>query len=429
MSVPVPEPTREVRWNSRRVLSWTLYDWANSAFATVVMAGFFPLFFRSYWSAGEESAAITLHLGMANSIGSLVIVLSAPILGALADQGSFKKRFLSLFALIGIAMTLGLFWVAEGEWLLAATLYAAATIGFMGANVFYDALIVDVSPRRKFDLVSGLGYAAGYLGGGLLFAFCVYMVLNPATFGFGDEAAAVRLAFLLVGAWWLVFSLPLLFWVHEAPRQPARAGMVSGGFRQLINTFHEVRRYRAVWWFLLAYWLYIDGVDTIVRMAADYGAALGFSDGNLIMALLLIQFIGFPAAIVFGKLGERIGPKAGIYIGLAAYVVITVWGSLMTELWEFFAIAVGVGLVQGGVQSLSRSLYARLIPDDKAAEFFGFYNMLGKFAAVAGPFLMGIVGVLTGSPRIAILSLLVFFVLGALLLLKVPGRNQLQTRG
>ncbi len=429
MSVPVPEPTREVRWNSRRVLSWTLYDWANSAFATVVMAGFFPLFFRSYWSAGEESAAITLHLGMANSIGSLVIVLSAPILGALADQGSFKKRFLSLFALIGITMTLGLFWVAEGEWLLAATLYAAATIGFMGANIFYDALIVDVSPRRKFDLVSGLGYAAGYLGGGLLFAFCVYMVLNPATFGFGDEAAAVRLAFLLVGAWWLLFSLPLLFWVHEAPRQPARRGMVSGGFRQLIHTFHEVRRYRAVWWFLLAYWLYIDGVDTIVRMAADYGAALGFSDSNLIMALLLIQFIGFPAAIVFGKLGERIGPKAGIYIGLAAYGVITVWGSLMTELWEFFAIAIGVGLVQGGVQSLSRSLYARLIPDDKAAEFFGFYNMLGKFAAVAGPFLMGVVGVLTGSPRIAILSLLVFFVLGALLLLKVPGRNQLQTRG
>ena len=426
---PPPGGTRDLAWNWRRVLAWACYDWANSAFATVVMAGFFPLFFRSYWSAGQESAAITLHLGIANSVGSLVIVVSAPILGALADQGSFKKRFLSLFALLGIAMTFGLFWVAQGEWLLAAALYTAATIGFMGANIFYDALIVDVSPRRKLDLVSGLGYAAGYLGGGLLFAGCVYMVLNPADFGFADEAEAVRIAFLLVGGWWVLFSLPLLLWVRELPHPRPDAHIVRGGFRQLINTFQEVRRYRAVWWFLLAYWLYIDGVDTIVRMAADYGAALGFSTSHLIQALLLIQFIGFPAAIVFGKLGERIGPKTGIYIGLSAYGVITVWGSLMTELWEFFAIAVGVGLVQGGVQSLSRSLYARLIPEDKAAEFFGFYNMLGKFAAVAGPFLMGLVGVLTGSPRIAILSLLVFFILGALLLLKVPGRQQLETRG
>ena len=403
----------------RTVFAWTLYDWGNSAFATVVMAGFFPLFFRSYWSAGQDSASITLHLGMANSIGSLVIVLSAPILGALADQGSFKKRFLSLFALLGIAMTLGLYWVAQGEWLLAAMLYAAASIGFMGANVFYDALLVDVAPPRKYDLVSGLGYAMGYLGGGLLFAFCVYMVLNPAAFGFADESVAVRLSFLLVAIWWAVFSLPLLLFVRETPHTRPRSGVVTGGFRQLINTFREVRRYREVWWFLLAYWLYIDGVDTIVRMAADYGAALGFSTGNLILALLLIQFIGFPAAIAFGKLGERIGAKAGIYIGLAAYALITVWGALMTELWEFFAIAIGVGLVQGGIQSLSRSLYARLIPEDKASEFFGFYNMLGKFAAVAGPFLMGIVGVLTGSPRIAIFSLLIFFILGAILLARV----------
>ena len=406
------------------MLAWTLYDWGNSAFATVVMAGFFPLFFRSYWSAGQDSAQITLHLGTANSIGSLVIVLSAPLLGALADQGGFKKRFLSLFALLGIAMTLGLYWAAQGEWLLAAMLYAAASIGFMGANIFYDALLVDVAPRQKYDFVSGLGYAMGYLGGGLLFAFCVYLVLNPADFGFADDAAAVRLSFLLVGIWWLLFTLPLLLLVQETPRATPRVGMVKGSFRQLIDTFHTVRRYREVWWFLLAYWLYIDGVDTIVRMAADYGAALGFSTDDLILALLMIQFIGFPAAIAFGKLGERIGPKTGIYIGLAAYAAITVWGALMTELWEFFAIAVGVGLVQGGVQSLSRSLYARLIPPDKAAEFFGFYNMLGKFAAVAGPFLMGIVGVLTGSPRLAILSLLVFFILGALLLLKVPERKE-----
>ena len=406
------------------MLAWTLYDWGNSAFATVVMAGFFPLFFRSYWSAGQDSAQITLHLGTANSIGSLVIVLSAPLLGALADQGGFKKRFLSLFALLGIAMTLGLYWATQGEWLLAAMLYAAASIGFMGANIFYDALLVDVAPRQKYDFVSGLGYAMGYLGGGLLFAFCVYLVLNPADFGFADDAAAVRLSFLLVGIWWLLFTLPLLLLVQETPRATPRVGMVKGSFRQLIDTFHTVRRYREVWWFLLAYWLYIDGVDTIVRMAADYGAALGFSTDDLILALLMIQFIGFPAAIAFGKLGERIGPKTGIYIGLAAYAAITVWGALMTELWEFFAIAVGVGLIQGGVQSLSRSLYARLIPPDKAAEFFGFYNMLGKFAAVAGPFLMGIVGVLTGSPRLAILSLLVFFILGALLLLKVPERKE-----
>ncbi len=417
------EPTRkpESYLNRSRIVAWAFYDWANSAFATTVMAGFFPVFFKQYWSEGLAATESSFWLGTANSLASLMIMVLAPILGAIADQNSTKKRFLILFAVMGIVTTGSLYFIVKGAWAWALVLYGLALLGFSGGNSFYDALIVMVAGARRLDFVSALGFAMGYLGGGLLFAVNVLMVLYPTSFGLPDATSAVRVAFVTVALWWAVFSLPLLLLVPEPLIRPRLGGWqaVSAGFRQLRKTFQEIRRLRMVGTFLLAYWLYIDGVDTIVRMAVDYGLTLGFDANSLMVALLVTQFVGFPAALAFGKLGEWLGTRFGIFIAIGVYVLITVWAYFIRHPWEFYVLAGVIGLVQGGIQALSRSFYARLIPKEKAGEFFGFYNMLGKFAAVIGPVLMGWVGLLTGSTRLSILALLVLFLGGALLLIRV----------
>lgn len=413
------QPTPE--FTQRSVYAWALYDWANSAFATTVMAGFFPLFFKQYWNSGVADTVSTFRLGVANSVASLIVVLLAPLLGAIADHMDRRKGFLLLFSALGIVSTGALHFVATGDWQLAALCYVLAVLGFSGGNLFYDALIVFVARPSQLDRVSALGFALGYLGGGLLFAVNVLMVLHPDWFGLADKSAAVRVSFLTVAVWWTVFTIPVLLGVHEArAAPPARLGeALAQGFGQLRRTLRDIGRLPQTFLFLLAYWLYIDGVDTIIRMAVDYGLSLGFPSNSLIVALLITQFVGFPAAIAFGRLGDRIGARNGILLALVVYVAVTTWGAFMDRVWEFYLLAAVIGLVQGGVQSLSRSLYARLIPAGRSAEFFGFYNMLGKFAAVLGPILMGWVGVLTGSHRLSILSVLVLFVLGAVLLLRV----------
>lgn len=405
---------------SRPIWAWALYDWANSAYATTVMAGFFPVFFKEYWSAGLEATQSTFQLGLANSLSSLLILLAAPVLGAIADAWGARKRFLVTFALLGALTTALLPLVAQGQWPLAVFLYLLATIGFSGSLGFYDALMVFVAEPRHLDRVSGLGFALGYLGGGLLFAFDIWMTLSPATFGLADAAAAVKASFVSVGLWWLLFTLPLALFVSEPAGAHVAARAAAGaGLRQLRDTFTQVRHLRHVFLFLAAYWLYIDGVDTIVRMAVDYGMALGLPASGLLTALLVTQFVGFPAAIAFGYLGERIGPRRGVVIGLLVYVGVVVWAYFLDSSAEFFAMAVVIGLVQGGVQSLSRSLYARLVPRAKSGEFFGFFNMMGKFAAVIGPVLVGWTSVATGNPRLSLLAVLVLFAAGLWLLLRV----------
>ncbi len=404
----------------KQILAWAFYDWANSAFATVVIAGFFPVFFKEYWSIGIQSTVSTFHLGVANSIASLVVLILAPILGAIADQGAHKKRFLLVFACIGIAGTAWLGGIGQHLWLYAAIVYVVATIGFSGANVLYDALIVDIAPKEKYHSVSGIGFSLGYLGGGLLFALCVVVSLRPGWFGLSSNIEAVRLSFFITAIWWALFSLPLVWFVQE--RRTSRqsfADSIVRGAQQLIQTFRDIKQYKTVVIFLIAYWLYIDGVDTIVRMAVDYGLSLGFTSQHMITALLLVQFVGFPSALLFGWLGEKIGPKPGILLGLSTYIGITIWAYSIENTWEFYGIATAIGLVQGGVQALSRSLYASLIPPDSAAEFFGFYNFLGKFAAVIGPVMMGWVALATDSSRVSILSILILFIAGGLILTKV----------
>jgi len=412
----------------RQKWGWAMYDWANSAFATTVMAGFFPVFFKDYWNAGLDPVDSTFRLGMANSLASLLIVLLAPLLGAVADRLARRKALLLAFALLGALMTAGLYLVGKGEWQLAMFLYVFAVIGFSGSNIFYDSLLPFVSSDGDMDRTSALGFSLGYLGGGLLLSLNAGMVLHPEWFGLADASSAVRASFLIVAAWWLLFSIPLFLLVEEPGGDGSALSMqvLLAGFQRIWRTLHEVRSLQNLWLFLVAYWLYIDGIDTIVRMAVDYGLSLGFNQNDLILALLLTQFTGFPSALLFGRLGSRFGAKAGIFAGLFIYVLVTVWASVMTTAAEFYYLAVLIGLAQGGVQALSRSLYARMIPAGRSAEFFGFYNMLGKFAAIVGPVMMGWIGVLSGNPRTGILSLLILFMAGGVILMKVkePGPAQ-----
>ena len=417
---------------TRQKWGWAMYDWANSAFATTVMAGFFPVFFKEYWNSGVDAATSTFRLGMANSLASLLIVLLAPLLGAIADCMSRRKAMLFSFAFLGVLMTAGLYLIGEGDWFLAAFLYVLALIGFSGSNVFYDSLLPFVSRKDKIDQTSALGFSMGYLGGGILLSINVLMALHPEKFGLADGAAAIRISFLMVAAWWLIFSLPLMLLVEEPDGSASgwSVNVLQAGFKRVWTTLQEVRQLRNIWLFLVAYWLYIDGVDTIVRMAVDYGLSLGFDQNSLITALLITQFTGFPAAIAFGWFGGRYGPKTGIFIGLAVYILVTVWASVMDSVSEFYYLAFLIGLAQGGIQALSRSLYARMIPPDRSAEFFGFYNMLGKFAAILGPVMIGWVGVISGNPRTGILSLLVLFVVGSFILTKVnvPDSKEIPVR-
>lgn len=405
----------------KSIWSWALYDWANSAFTTTVMAGFFPVFYEQYWSTTSNVNESTFYLGIGNSASSVLIALLAPFLGAIADKGTAKKRFLIFFAFIGIIMTGGLWMVKQGQWQMALFFYALATAGFMAGNIFYDSLLVGVASKKRIDYVSSLGFALGYIGGGLLFLVNVLMYQKPELFGISDGATAIRLSFLMVAVWWAVFSIPIMIFVKEpeAVHPVKLSTAVAQGWGQLIGTIRQIRELKIVGLFLLAYWLYIDGVDTIIRMAVKYGTSIGFPASTLIKALLLVQFVAFPAALLYNWFASKVGIKRSVIIAICGYGGITIFGYFMKETWHFYILAILVALFQGGIQALSRSMYARLIPENKAAEFFGFYNMLGKFAAIIGPPLVGTVGLIANDPRMGILSILLLFIPGALLLNKV----------
>lgn len=413
--------------DKKAIFGWSMYDWANSAFATTIMAGFFPVFFKQFWSAGADATVSTARLGLANSIAGITVGLSAPVLGAIADKGRSKKKFLLFFAYMGVVMTSSLYTVSKGNWPIAVMLYVLATIGFSGGNIFYDALITGVASEKKIDFVSALGFSLGYLGGGILFTLNVWMTRSPETFGFADAGETIKFSFLSVGIWWAVFSVPLILFVKEPRNEKTNSAtgisMVKAGFAQLKETFHKIRHLKTIFLFLVAYWLYIDGVNTIVHMAVDYGISIGFESSDLIVALLVTQFVGFPAAIVFGYLGVKIGARRAIFIAIAVYLFVSIWGTFIQSKKEFFILAIIVGLVQGGIQALSRSYYAKIIPVDKSAEYFGFYNMLGKFSVVIGPVLIGGVGLLVKSmgyssniaSRAGIMSVSFFFIAGGTL--------------
>ncbi|MGR3983702.1 MAG: MFS transporter [Gammaproteobacteria bacterium] len=409
----------------RAVLSWALYDWANSAFATTVMAGFFPVFYSAL-SADLTARDSQFWFNITLAASSMLVAVAAPLLGAIADRGGRRRAFLAAFAMTGILMSAALAWVHAGMWQAGLLLYALGSIGFSGANIFYDAMLVEVAEPHEFDWVSSYGFALGYIGGGLLFALNVLMVTQPAWFGFADAGGALSASFISVALWWGAFSIPLLIappGATSAPDAlPARAA-VRAGLAELLATFRQLRRMKTLFLFLVAYWFYIDGVGTIIKMAVFFGdRILSLPPASLITALLLTQFIAFPAALFFGWFGGRIGARRAILAGLAVYlaVVVYAWRWLNTA-GDFYLLAAAIGLVQGGVQSLSRSLYARFVPKAKSAEFFGFFNMIGKFAAILGPLLMAAVPLLIhrADERDSILALALLFIIGGALLWKV----------
>lgn len=408
--------------NRRAIWSWAFIDWANSAFAIVVMTAFFPRILKTYWAdvPGMTSERSTLYLSLGNSIASIAVAVLAPLLGSIADQGNSKKKFLLGFTLLGAVCTALLPLAAQGQYVLALVLFVVAAIGFSGNNLFSDALLTDVASPANYDRVSSFGFGLGYVGSGGLFVFCILLATKPETFGLANSMAGVNLGFLLTGAWWLLFTIPALLWIQETPGRPAvgTGSVVTRGFRQLVATFAEIRHDRRLVYFLVGYILYIDGVNTVIKMATDYGLAIGLDGDALIQALLVTQFIAFPSAIAFGHLAGKIGAKPSIMIGLAVYAGICIFATRMTTDREFFILAGVVGLVQGGVQALSRSFFARLIPAEKGGEYFGFYNMVGKFATILGPMLMAVAALVTDS-RTSILSLLLLFGGGMWLLAKV----------
>ncbi len=412
--------------SNRKVIAWALYDWANSAFALSVLAVLFPLSLNGYWSAGASGVAVTARLAWITAAASTVVCILAPILGTIADAGGYRKRFLISLALAGALLTASLALVGEGDWPFALGLYLLASIGFYSSTVFYDSLLVDVSQPKYFHFVSSLGYALGYLGGAALLALHGWMLTSPATFGLSGSVDVIRFAFVSVGIWWVVFMLPLAFLVVEkggpavAPRNVVRAAYVA-----LKATMLHIRQYRNIVLFLVSYCLYFGGVFTVISMALNYGQRLGFAQTDLVTAIMIANFVGFPATLFFGYLGQKLGARNVIYFALLVYIALSVWAGFMSDVRQFYIMAIVVGCVQGTVQGLSRSLYATLIPPDQPGEFFGFYNMTTKFSHVIGPVLVGIGTLISDAPEYVLLALLPLFICGGVLLsrVRVPSRD------
>ena len=407
---------------SRPLFGWALYDWANSAFFTLIVAAVYPVFFERYAAAGEAKGVAMSRHAAASFLALAIVAILSPLLGAAADSLGAKKRLLAVFLALGALPTAGLAFVGPGDWALASALFVVANIGVLGSLVFYDALLPHLVPREGLDRVSSAGYALGYLGGGIALLGALLVIADPGRFGLADPYAAMRWSFLGVALWWVGFSLPLFRWVPEppaaGPRVPLRA-LPATAVRRLGGTMRHLRRYRQALLLLMAVAVYSDGIGTIIRMAALYGAELGLSEGTLIGTVLAIQFVGVPCAFLFGWLGSRIGTKRAILVGLVIYVGISIYGYFVHTAVQFVTLGMMVALVQGGTQALSRSLFASFVPTSRSAEFFGFFSVFEKFAGVLGPALVvGVVG-MTGSSRNAILGVALFFVVGGALLLRV----------
>jgi UMF1 family MFS transporter len=429
--------------DTRESVAWALYDWANSAFATTIVAAVFPIYYQSVIGGGLPGNLASVYFGYTTAAGLILVSLISPVLGAVADRRGTRKRFLGGFALLGVASTAGLFTTGEGDVLLASALFVAANIGFVGANVFYDSLLDHVATDA--NRLSAAGYALGYVGGGILLVINLAWILSPQTFGLASTGLATRLALLSVAVWWAVFTLPVVLSVSEPDPQTGgetNSNPVSAGFAQLRDTLAEAREYPDLFLFLGAFLLYADGIGTIIRMASIYGAEIGIGRTGILGALVVVQFVGIPFAFLFGSLPDRslsvagrelaLSTKRALYIGLAVYMGISIGGFFMTETWHFWLLAIAVATVQGGTQALSRSMYTSLVPADKSAEFFSFYSVSSKVAGIAGPAVFAVVGQLTGSSRFSIVSLIVFFGGGAILLSRIDveeGRQRASLEG
>jgi len=404
---------------TRQLRAWAMYDWANSAFQTTIIAAIFPIYFQKVAAAGLPAPVATSRFAWGTTWSILIVAIVAPLLGSVADRAPVKKTLLAVFLAIGAAATGAMFFISRGEWLFALTLFVVGNVGVAASIVFYESLLPHIAPLDQLDRVSTAGYAIGYVGGGVLLAINIVMMARPEWFWLPDRDTAVRASLASVAVWWVVFSIPLFRDVPEPVTVAGASGgapALTGAIGQLTQTFRGLRRYKQAFLLLLAFLLYNDGIQTIIRMATIYGTEIGLDDNAMIGALLVTQFIGIPFAFLFGTLADRIGAKTAIFIGLGVYSLITVLGYFMRTSSEFFALAVMVGMVQGGTQALSRSLFASMIPKEKSSEFFAFFGVFERYAGVLGPAVFAWVVARSGTSRSAILSVLAFFLFGAAVL-------------
>lgn len=405
----------------KEIVAWTMYDWANSAFATTIMAAVLPVFYYDVAAKNLDNNTATAFYGYSQSIAMIIVAFLAPILGAIADYSSSKKKFLRFFAYMGMIASVLLAFVGEGDYLFASILLILGTIGFSGGNVFYDAFLPEIAPKEEMDRVSARGYAFGYIGGGLLLLVNLAMIMKPHLFFLPNTLVATQVSFASVGVWWFIFSLPLFKHVKERKQERAKldGSVVTIGFIRLKQTFKELNKYKNLLVFLIAFWLYNDGISTIIKMATIYGRDIGIGSTDLIAALLITQFVGIPFAFLFGWLAKKLSAKRALLLSLWIYVAIVILGYFMQTAIHFYMLAIAVGFVQGGSQALSRSIFGSMVPENRHAEFYGFFGISAKFSAIFGPFLFGLVGQLTGSSRLGIFSLLIFFLVGIYLLGRV----------
>lgn len=402
----------------RKVLSWCSYDVGNSAFATTIMAAVFPVYFKEVAALDLPPNISTAYWAYASAFSLLASAFFAPILGAAADVKGSKKKMLLIFTILGVLSSGGMAFVGPGDWMAALILMVGGSIGFSASMIFYDALLPSLVPSNRIDAVSAQGYALGYLGGGALLAVnLLFIQIFPGTMG-------ARLSFLSVALWWGAFSVPILLFVDEPSPAPggehlSGVALFKEGLGRLRTTFREIRIHKNLFVFLVAFWLYNDGIGTIIRMAAIYGANLGISMGHLVGALLVTQFVGIPFSLAFASLAQTIGSKRAILAGLYFYLGITFAAIFVREVWHFWALAIAVGMVQGGTQAISRSFFASMIPSGRTAEFFGFYDISSKFSGILGPAVFGLITQAAGSSRLAIAVLSYTFILGIFILKKV----------
>ncbi|WP_252504871.1 MFS transporter [Sporosarcina sp. Marseille-Q4943] len=407
---------------SKTEKSWMLYDWANSAYSIIITTAVFPIFYKSVATdAGVSLTQSTAYLGYTVAIATFILAMIGPILGTIADYRGLKKKFFFAFFLIGSLSTVSLAFVPEGTWLPLLVIYTITAIGFHGANIFYDAFLVDVTPEEKMDEVSARGFGLGYIGSTIPFIISIAIILLASKEVIPLSATvASKIAFVITGIWWFTFTIPMLknvVQVHAIEREPK---ILASSFRRLGETFKEIKKYRTVFIFLLAYFFYIDGVGTIISMSTAYGTDLGIQPTDLLIVLFVTQVVAAPFSILYGRLAQRYSVKSMLYVGIFVYIIVCIYAFFLSTTLDFWILAMLVATSQGGVQALSRSYFAQLVPKEKSNEFFGFYNIFGKFASVMGPLLLAVTATLTGSSAYGVFSLVILFIIGGILLRMVP---------
>ncbi|MDW0116580.1 MFS transporter [Sporosarcina thermotolerans] len=402
--------------------SWMFYDWANSAYSIIITTAVFPIYYKSVaTSAGVESSHSTAYLAYTVAIATFILAMIGPILGTIADYKGLKKKFFLTFFLIGSLSTISLAFVPDGTWLPLLIIYTITAVGFHGANIFYDAFLVDVTPVEKMDEVSARGFGLGYIGSTIPFIISIAIILLADNGVIPlSMAVATKLAFVITGIWWFTFTIPMLknvVQLHGIEQEPR---ILASGFRRLGETFKEIKKYKTVFIFLLAYFFYIDGVGTIISMSTAYGTDLGIGSTDLLIVLFVTQVVAAPFALIYGRLAKRFSVKAMLYVGIFVYIIVCIYAFFLSSVMDFWILAMLVATSQGGIQALSRSYFAQLVPKEKSNEFFGFYNIFGKFAAVMGPMLLGVTAHATGSSAYGVFSLVILFIIGGILLRMVP---------